>query len=267
MKYAFYDELETMATYPLALLTKEERTSILSHNWEDPARQLDDGHKNKIASQIDTFFDENEQFLSEHVHEVRVIESLIKLREKCNSLGIPWEKSHIVKMMKKVIGRVKPDDALFANLPNDFLLPFLLNCADNIQDLKNVAHNNSRMRDVMSDPKAIRKLCLKPFHEWGVSGVVAVDYLTEFATHVPDLHLDLSFTPDLDNQLLSKLAKSCPNLIAVNLSGCSGISGEGLEAFATNHQLRHLYCFDCPHIAERDMAHLRSLLPLCSIFG
>ena len=198
---------------------------------------------------------------------MRVIESLIKLREKCNSLGIPWEKSHIVEAMKKVIGRVQPEDPLFTNLPNDFLLPFLLTCSNHMLDLKNVANKNSRMRDVMSDPKAIQKLCHKPFHEWGISAEIAVDFLSEFGTHVPDLHLDLSFCLDLNDQLLSKLAKSCPNLISVNLSGCPLISGKGLESFAVNHQLRHLYCFDCPNITENEEANLRSLIPNCRIFG
>lgn len=267
MENKFYGELETLATYPLALLTQEERNEIIANGDKAPLENLKDAQKNKIADQIDNFLNENEQYFSEHVHEVKIIDSINKLREKCDSLGIPWEKAHIVQTLKKAVGKIKPNSPLFVNLPNDFLLPFLLTCSSNVNDLKKMFNDNTRMRDVMSDPYAINKLCRNPFYEWDISGEIAVDFLTEFATTVVNLQVDLSFCKDLNDTLLRKLAKSCPNIISINLSGCTNISDQGIENFKTNHHLKNIYCFDCQNVTTTEESHLRELMPHCTIYG
>lgn len=267
MKYKFYDELETLAAYPLALLTEEERKGIITDGDKTPSENINDAQKNKIADQIDNFLNENEQFLSEHVHEVKIIDSINKLREKCDSLGIPWEKAHIAQTLKRAVGTIQPNNPIFVNLPNDFLLPFLLTCSSNVNDLKKIFNDNARMRDVMSDPHAINKLCRSPFYEWDISGEIAVDFLTEFATTVDNLQVDLSFCQDLNDTLLRKLAKSCPNIISINLSGCKNISDRGIENFKTNHHLKNIYCFDCQHITTTEGSRLRELMPHCTIYG
>ncbi len=267
MENKFYDELETLATYPLALLSKDERKKITTDAKKAPSETLSDVQKNKIAGQIDQFLDENEQVLSEHIHEVRVIDSINKLREKCDSLGIPWEKAHIVQTLKKSVGKLNPTSPLLANLPNDFLLPFLLAFTASVQDLKKIFHSNQRLKNAMSDGHAVRKLCRTPFYEWGISGDVAIDFLTEFSSSAQDLAVDLSFCQDVNDTLLRKLAKSCPNLVSINLSGCKNITDDGIKHFATNHHLRHIYCFDCPKVTSGEETELRQLLPHCTIYG
>lgn len=267
MENKFYDELETLATYPLALLTQEERSEIISNGDKAPWENIKEEQKNKIAYQIDNFLSENEQFLSDHVHEVKIIDSINKLREKCDNLGIPWEKAHIVQTLKRAAGAIKSDNPIFANLPNEFLLPFLLSWSKNVNELKQIYQNNARMQDVMSDPHAIYKLCRNPFYEWGITGELAVDFLTEYASTVADLQVDLSFCRDLNDTLLRKLAKSCPNIVSINLSGCTNISDEGIENFKTNHHLKHIYCFDCQNVTTTEESHLRKLMPHCTIYG
>lgn len=267
MENKFYEELETLATYPLFLLSKEERQTIVAREEHAPLENLNDDQRSRIANQIDRFLNENEQYLSEHIHEVRIIDSINKLREKCDMLGIPWEKAHIVQIVKRLVGGIQSKSPIVDNLPNDILLPFFLTCSESVPDLKKVFQDNERMRDMMSDPHAIKKLCRSPFYEWRISANVAVDFLSEFAATVNNLQVDFSFLRDLDDRHLRKLAKSCPNIIAINLSGCTGITDKGIEHFKANHHLRHIYCFDCENVSEEEQKHLRKLLPHCSIYG